>query len=129
GGGEVVTAQVHQLTQSGLRNVLVHFGLVQGEKKTRLQLGLPPTRWVQALDRQDYRFAPESGLYETLVPLGTDVKAGQAVGQVHFLERPDRTPETVVAMTAGVLLASRGPTLVGQGDCVACVAHDVDPGV
>jgi len=28
-----------------------------------------------------------------------------------------------------VLLATRGPTLVSQGDCVACIAHDVPPGV
>ncbi len=129
GGGEIVTAPVHQLTQSGLRNVLVHFGLVHGEKKTRAQMGLPPTRWVQSLDRQDYRFAPESGLYETLVPLGADVKAGQEVGLIHFIERPDRAPEPVIAPTAGVLLASRGPTLVGQGDCVACIAHDIDPAI
>lgn len=129
GGGEIVTAPVHRLTQSGLRNVLVHFGFLRGEKVTRAQLGLPPTRWVQALDKQDYRFAPESGLYETLVPLGEAVKAGQPVGQVHFLERPDRPPEVVTAITAGVLIASRGPTLVGQGDCVACIAHDVDPAI
>jgi predicted deacylase len=128
GGSENVTAQVHRLTQEGLRNVLVHLGLVTGEKKTRQQMGLPPTRWLQALDRGDYRFAPESGLYENLAPLGSEVAAGQPVGQVHFLERPDRAPEPVVALSAGVLLATRAPTLVGQGDCVACIGHDVDPG-
>src|SRR5262245_27300713 len=40
GGGEPVTAAVHRLTQYGLRNVLVHFGLLAGEKKTRAALGL-----------------------------------------------------------------------------------------
>jgi N2-acetyl-L-2,4-diaminobutanoate deacetylase len=129
GGSENVTAQVHRLTQSGLRNVLIHLGVLAGEKVTRQQLGLPPTRWVQALDRDDYRFAPESGLYENLVPLGDEVAAGQPVGQIHFLERPDREPVVVVANAAGVLIATRAPTLVGQGDCVACIAHDVDPRV
>lgn len=129
GGGEVVTAAVHKLTQDGLRNVLVHFGILQGDKQTRQALGLPPTRWVQSLDREDYRFAPESGLYETLVPLGTQVAAGQPVGLIHFLERPDREPAPVVANRGGVLIASRGPTLCGQGDCVACIAHDVDPAI
>jgi N-alpha-acetyl-L-2,4-diaminobutyrate deacetylase len=126
GGSENVTAQVHRLTQDGLRNVLVHFGLLHGEKRTRASLGLPPTRWVAALDRDDYRFAPESGLYENLVPLGAEVSAGQPVGLIHFLERPDREPERVVANRAGVLIAGRAPTLVGQGDCVACIAHEVD---
>lgn len=127
GGGEPIPAAVHRLTQQGLRNVLVHFGLLQGEKRTRKDLGLLPTRWVQALDREDYRFAPESGLYENLADLGAEVKAGQPVGQIHFLERPDREPVPVVAPTAGVLIATRGPALVAQGDCVACIAHDVDP--
>jgi N-alpha-acetyl-L-2,4-diaminobutyrate deacetylase len=129
GGGEVVPASVHRLTQSGLRNVLIHLGVLQGDFVTRAQLGLPPTRWVQSLNREDYRFAPESGLYETLLPLGAEVAAGQPVGLIHFQERPDREPVAVIAPSAGVLLASRGPSLCAQGDCVACIAHDVDPKV
>src|SRR5437660_10254929 len=117
-GGEPVPASVHRLTQDGQRNVLVHFGILRGEKKTRAKLGLPPTRWVQALDREDYRFAPESGLYENLVPLGEAVTAGQPVGQIHFLERPDREPVAVVANRAGVLIGTRAPTEVGQDGCV-----------
>jgi N-alpha-acetyl-L-2,4-diaminobutyrate deacetylase len=127
GGGEPIPAAVHRLTQSGLRNVLVHFGVLAGEKQTRQQLGLPPTRWVQSLDRDDYRMAPESGIYENLVTLGAQVEAGQPVGQIHFIERPDRKPTPVVAPTAGILLATRAPALVAQGDCVACIAHEVDP--
>ncbi|MGE0605908.1 MAG: succinylglutamate desuccinylase/aspartoacylase family protein [Pirellulales bacterium] len=125
GGSESVPLAVHKLTQSGLRNVLVHFGLLAGEVHTREQLGLPPTRWVQSLDYQDYRFAPESGVYENLAALGQEVAAGQPVGQIHFIERPDRDPVQVIAPTAGVLLATRAPALVAQGDCVACIAHDV----
>ncbi|MFM7151976.1 MAG: succinylglutamate desuccinylase/aspartoacylase family protein, partial [Gemmataceae bacterium] len=127
GGSENVTATVHHHTQEGLRNVLVHFGILRGEKKSRQMLGLPPTRWVQALDREDYRFAPESGLYENIVPLGSAVTRGQTVGQIHFLERPDREPVPVHANRDGVLIACRAPTLIGQGDCAACIASDVDP--
>lgn len=127
GGGEPVPARVHRLTQDGLRNVLVHFGVVMGEKRTRERMGLPPTRWVQALSWEDYRFAPESGVYESLVDLGAEVAAGQPVGQVHFPEDPRREPIPVTAASAGILLASRGPSLVAQGDCVACVVHEADP--
>ena len=127
GGSEAISARVHRLTQDGLRNVLIHLNVVRGRHRSRADLGLPPTRWVQALDREDYRFAPESGLYESLVDLGGEVAAGQPVGQVHFIERPDRDPVPVCAPTAGLLIATRGPTLVGQGDCVACIAHDVPP--
>jgi N-alpha-acetyl-L-2,4-diaminobutyrate deacetylase len=127
GGSEAVTTQVHRLTQSGLRNVLIQTGVLLGEFITRKAAGMGPPRWVQSLSRDDYRFAPESGIYENLVPLGADVAAGQPVGQIHFLERPDRHPEQVIAASAGVLMAARGPSLVSQGDCVACIAHDVDP--
>jgi len=129
GGGEPIPAKVHKLCQSGLRNVLIHLGVLHGEFVTRESLGLPPTRWVQSLDWQDYRFAPESGLYETLVDLGANVAADEPVGLIHFVERPDREPLQVVAPTAGVLLATRGPSMVSQGDCVACISHDVDPRV
>jgi predicted deacylase len=106
-----------------LRNVLVHTGVLNGDVVPRLE----PARWVQALGWDDYRFAPESGIYENLVPLAEDVVAGQPVGAIHFLERPDRDPVLVAAPSAGVLIGCRAPSLVSQGDCVACIAHDVDP--
>jgi predicted deacylase len=127
GGSENVTAMVHAQTQMGLRNVLTHLGILVGKPVTRESLGLGPTRWVQALAWEDYRFAPESGVYENMVPLGEEVEAGQPVGAIHFLERPDRDPIHVVANSAGVLIATRAPSVVAQGDCVACIAHDVDP--
>ena len=123
GGSENVTAGVHKLTQSGLRNVLIHSGILAGEFVPRPK----PARWVQSLNWEDYRFAPESGIYENVVPLGEDVAAGQVVGAIHFLERPDREPVPIVAPSAGVLVAGRAPSLVTQGDCVAVIAHDVDP--
>lgn len=127
GGSENVTAAVHHQTQSGLKNVLVTMGILKGEAASRKSVGLPPTRWVQALNWEDYRFAPESGIYENMVPLGTEVQANQVVGAIHFLERPDREPICVVAPSAGVLIATRAPSVVSQGDCVAVIAHEVDP--
>jgi N-alpha-acetyl-L-2,4-diaminobutyrate deacetylase len=123
GGSENVLATVHRLCQSGLRNVLRHCGVLRGEVEVRKR----PARWVQALDREDYRFAPESGLYENCVELGENVRRGDVLGQVHFLEQPDRTPVPVIAHADGVLVANRAPSIVGQGDCVACLAHDTDP--
>jgi N-alpha-acetyl-L-2,4-diaminobutyrate deacetylase len=123
GGSENVTAPVHHLTQSGLRNVLIQTGVVKGEFVPRKR----PARWVQALNWDDYRFAPESGIYENIVPLGEDVKKGQVIGAVHFIENPERDPIPVTAASDGVLVATRAPSIVGQGDCVACVARDVDP--
>jgi predicted deacylase len=127
GGGEPVLAGIHRICQRGLRNVLIHCQALQGQGQTRSSLGLPPARWVQALDRADYRFAPESGLYENCVELGEEVRCGDTLGLLHFLEQPDRIPIPVAAHADGILVSNRGPSLVIQGDCVACLAHPTDP--
>jgi predicted deacylase len=127
GGGEAVPAHVHQLTQRGLRNVLVHLGVLDGGVETREDLGKPPAILVQALDRENYLLAPESGIFEVTAELGTRVSVDEPIGQIHFLERSDRGPETVLAKTKGYLICCRAPCLTQQGDCVAVIAQAVDP--
>ena len=120
GGGEPVPASVHRMCQAGLRNVLIHTGVLRGEEAARPK----PARWIQALNREDYKFAPESGLYENCADLGHPVAEGDLLGQLHFLEQPDREPIPVRAHAGGILVANRGPSIVGQGDCVAVVARE-----
>jgi N-alpha-acetyl-L-2,4-diaminobutyrate deacetylase len=125
GGGEGVPADVHRITQNGSRNVLVHLGAIKGKEQTRARLGLRPTILTQALHREDYLLAPESGIFEICLDLGTRVKRGQTVGFIHHLERPDRAPESLVAQSAGYLITMRAPCLTQQGDCVAVIAQRV----
>jgi len=125
GGGEGITAQVHRITQNGLRNVLIHVGLLKGKAVTRESLGLPPAIITQALNREDYLLAPESGVFEIVVDLGAPVSVGDPVGYIHHLERPDRAPERIVAQSSGYLITMRTPCLTQQGDCVAVIAKAV----
>src|SRR6186713_1739895 len=39
GGGEAIPASVHRIAQGGLRNVLVHVGVLKGREQTRESLG------------------------------------------------------------------------------------------
>lgn len=126
GGGEAVPADVHRVTQSGLRNVLIHIGALQGRERTRASLGKPPTILTQSLHREGYLLAPESGIFEICLDLGAKVRAGQTVGLIHFLERPERAPEPILAKTSGYLITMRAPCLTQQGDCVAVIAQRVD---
>ena len=123
GGGEPVPALVHRLTQSGLSNVLRHLGLLKGPPIPRLQ----PARWVQSLHRDDYRFAPLSGLFEAVADLAAPVVPGQLLGRILDLEDPDRPPLEILSPSAGVLIANRAPSRVAQGDCVAVIAHETNP--
>jgi predicted deacylase len=79
-----------------------------------------------ATELDDYLLAPESGLWETLVELGDRVDTGQPVGRIHFLERPDRPPETILAANSGVVCVVRAIATTQQGDNVAVVAREVD---
>lgn len=125
GGGECIPAAVHRVTQSGLRNVLIHVGALKGRERTRANLGLPPAILTQALLREDYLLAPESGVLEITTDLGAKIKRGQIVGFIHHLERPDRAPEAIVAQTSGYFICMRAPCLTQQGDCVAVIAQRV----
>lgn len=125
GGGECVPAAVHRVTQTGLRNVLMHVGALTGRPLSRAQLGKPPTILTQALNREDYLLAPESGIFEISLDLGSKVRRGQTIGFIHNLERPDRAPEPLVSKSTGYLITMRAPCLTQQGDCVAVIAQHV----
>jgi N-alpha-acetyl-L-2,4-diaminobutyrate deacetylase len=125
GGSEAVPAAVHRIAQDGLRNVLIHVGLLKGVEQTRAALGKPPCILTQALNREDYLLAPESGVLELCLELGAPVERGDVVAALHHLERPDRAPETILAHTEGYLVATRAPCLTRQGDCVAVIAQQV----
>lgn len=125
GGSEWYAPEVHRVTQEGLRNVLTHFGLITGQDSSREDLGKPPTRIIQSLNRDDYILAPEDGYFEPGIPLGTFVHNEQIVGLLHFLDRPDRKPETILANSDGFLISFRAPCLTQQGDCVAVIAQEL----
>ena len=126
GGGETIPVSTHRLTQDGLRNVLIHCRVLEGKEQTREDLGLPPTKVVQSLTKKDYLMAPESGIFESTAELGSLVSRGQPLGQIHFPERPDRSPEVIKAESAGYLICHRAPCLTRQGDVVATIAQPID---
>ena len=126
GGGEAIPAKIHRIAQHGLKNVLVHLGVLSGKFETRTSLSLPPTILTQALNREDYLLAPESGIFEIQYDLGTKVSTGDVVGVIHHLERPDRQPEPIISPSDGYLIVMRAPCLTQQGDCVAVVAQEIE---
>lgn len=120
GGGGHVTAATHRIAQSGLANVLRHVGVLRGDVTTRDVPGIIG----RATDVENYLLAPESGLWETFVDLGERVIAGQPVGQIHFLERPDREPAVVRAQNDGIVFVVRAIATTDQGDNVAVIARE-----
>lgn len=122
GGGGHVTAATHRVSQDGLANVLRHLGVIPGEVVTRDT----PAVIGRATEVDNYLLAPESGLWETFVDLGDRVTAGQPMGQIHFLERPEREPVVVEALTDGIVLTVRAIATTQQGDNVIVIAREID---
>lgn len=121
GGGGHVTAATHRIAREGLANVLRHVGLFPGEVVQREQ----PATIVDATSVDNYLLAPESGLWETFVDLGDRVEPGQPVGQIHFLERPDREPAVVTAVVGGLVMVVRAIATTAQGDNVVVIGKEI----
>jgi predicted deacylase len=121
GGGGHVTAATHRIAREGLANVLRHVGLLPGAVVERDT----PATIVDATSVDNYLLAPESGLWETFVDLGDRVEAGQPVGQIHFLERPDREPAVVTAIVGGLVMVVRAIATTAQGDNVVVIGKEI----
>ena len=125
GGGESITASVHSLAYNGLKNVLRHLGVLEGPVVDRASAGQPDAILTQALDARNYLFAPESGVFEARVELGEAISAGQPIGSIHFLERPDRHPIEILSPKDGYMIALRAPCKIQQGDCAGVIGEAV----
>jgi N-alpha-acetyl-L-2,4-diaminobutyrate deacetylase len=126
GGGEAIPAHVHRIAYDGLRNVLMHLGVLAGRSVSREELNKKPAIITAALDAKNYLLAPKSGIFEIGVELGETVTAGQPIGWMYDLESPERETEVIAPSMAGYLVCMRAPCLTQQGDCVAVIAQEID---
>lgn len=119
GGAGQCSPSVLRITERGIRNVLIHFGLLEG---TIDSSGQEPMI-LASTQREDYVLSPGNGIYESFFEVGQEVNEGQGLGQVHFPERHDYAPEQVIAQSSGILICRRFPGGTQRGDCVAVVAR------
>ena len=117
-----VTPAALAIVERGLRNVLVHMGILP--KRMRLK-GPEATRIVEVGGADYFIYAPEGGVFEPLVALGDMVVAGQPAARIHFHHTPWREPETVPFKRGGLVLCKRVPARCERGDCLFHLATDV----
>ena len=126
GGGGRVPAPVHQLAWSGLNNVLRHVGVLKGEVQTRASLGLPPAIILDGRNPETIVVSPEDGMFEGILEPGDPVAAGEPVGRLWFVDRPDRAPELLLAPLDGFVVVTKAIPITEQGDCVFVVGTPID---
>lgn len=122
GGGARVDRAALSVARAGVRNCLQHLGVLAPD-------GPPPvsrSRLATLTGPDSLVHAEYDGLFEPLVDLGDEVRAGQEVAAIHDLQRPWERPEPVVTSSAGTVLCKRVPGRVRLGDCLYELGADYE---
>ena len=120
GGGGLVTPASLKVAEDGMRRVLAHVGLLQGPVPAA-----SPTRLTEIGGDDYYVYASDGGLFEPLVDLGAEIKAGQAAARIHFHHTPWREPDLLTFKRDGLVLCKRVPARCERGDCLFHLATDI----
>jgi uncharacterized protein len=120
GGGGLVTPASIKVADDGMRRLLVHVGLLQGPAPAPTS-----TRLTEVGGDDYYVYASDSGLFEPLVDLGAEVKAGQPAARIHFHHTPWREPDVLTFKRDGLVLCKRVPARCERGDCLFHLGTDV----
>lgn len=122
GGGGTTTPERMVIAERGVRNFLVHFGLIDGQ----LDASGEPQVYVDMPDASCYLQSEHSGLLELTLALGDRVEEGQIIARVYDMTRTGADPVEYRAGRSGLLVARRFPAQVNMGDTIAVIAEIVD---
>ena len=103
GGGETTWVRGVYHGYEGVRNVLRHYGLMDGEVK-RLRNDGQPTRVINAENLDDYIPCPRDGVWEPAVEIGSPVSTGELIGRLHDFSDHSSAPLEIRAHRNGWLL-------------------------
>ena len=123
GGSGAVTPQSVAITARGIRNVLVHAGVLAGA----IESGDVETEII-GVPTQGFVMADDHGIFEPYIDLGDVVESGQVAGRMHSVHRPDRVPIDHHIKDGGVVIARRTTGLTTHGDYLFVVGVPLDPG-
>ncbi|MBX2837794.1 MAG: N(2)-acetyl-L-2,4-diaminobutanoate deacetylase DoeB [Gammaproteobacteria bacterium] len=115
-GGGTTTAYTVGIAKRGVRNILLHAGIIKGNLEIRNSLSLDMP------DGDCFIFSESSGLIEHSVDLGDRVNAGDLVCRVHNIERTGIAPTEYLAKIDGVVAGRHFPGIVGMGDFLSVIA-------
>ena len=122
GGAGAVNPSGLAIAERGLRNLLVHLGILGREHWVEPPV---PTRFLDVRGPEMYVYAPENGVFEPLVELGDTVAPGTPAARIHMPETPWLPPVEIAFKAAGIVMCKRIPARTKRGDCLFHLASDL----
>jgi len=118
-GGGTTRASTVAIAKRGVRNLLIHAGILEGrvEQAASQMLDMPSD--------DCFVFSRHDGLIEPCIDLGQPVRKGEVVAKIWPIDRTGAAPVQCHAAMGGVLVGRHFPGLVKTGDCVAVAAQIV----
>jgi len=119
GGGGSSSARSNAIAKRGIRNVLIHSGIVRGEmeKSASTRLDMP--------SNDCFMFSEHEGLFEICADLGVQVTKGAIIAKVWPSERTGAAPAEYQAKMDGIVTARHFPGLIKMGDCMAVLSAPI----
>ena len=116
GGGGTTTAKSVAIANKGIRNVLIHAGILDADPV------IEPTVNLNMPDGNCFVTSEHEGLIEPVVDLGDTLATGDVIARVWPLDRTGIAPIEYRAHRGGVFAGRHFPGLVKPGDCIGVVA-------
>ncbi|MFT5343870.1 MAG: N-alpha-acetyl-L-2,4-diaminobutyrate deacetylase [Paracoccaceae bacterium] len=116
-GGGRSTPQSVAIARKGLRNLLIHAGVLGGEMEQ------VPTCHLSQTDPACFHFSPTGGMVEFAKSLGDAVAKGDLLARIWNVEQTGQPPLEVRAKTQGLLVTCHAKGLIQIGDCLAVLAQ------
>jgi N-alpha-acetyl-L-2,4-diaminobutyrate deacetylase len=115
GGGGTATSRTVAIARRGVRNLLIHSGILKGAPEPH------PTVYLDMPSGDCFTFAESDGLIEPCADLGDKVADGQLLARIHPIERSGSAPAECRARIGGILTGRHFPGLIKGGDCLAVI--------
>jgi len=116
GGGGTSRVNTNRIAKRGVRNVLIHAGILPGEMERE------PSQLLELPDTDCFVTSLDNGLIEPVVDLGERVAKGDPVARIFDINRTGMEPVVYRAGRDGIVAGRHHPGLVQTGDTIALVA-------
>jgi N2-acetyl-L-2,4-diaminobutanoate deacetylase len=116
GGGGTTSARTNAIARRGVRNLLIHAGVLSGDREDA------PSTMLDMPDGDCFTFSEHDGLIEPCVDLGQRVEKGDVIARIWAADRTGGKPAEYRAKLSGLAAGRHFPGLVKMGDCLSVIA-------